>query len=111
MLIQPLKDLAKKKYADVVAYRWNSAEFVQSLKMMYEETVETDRPLKDVAVNVAAKHAKQLVDRGEFVELCKENGELAFDILKTSLELTEPQPAEPDMWGFGVPAVAKKRSR
>jgi hypothetical protein len=64
---------------------WNSAPFVASLKLVYEETLENDRPLKDLAVKTAAKHAKELTDRGEFASLCKENAEITFDVLKASL--------------------------
>ena len=58
---------------------------VNSLKLMYEETMEKDRTLKDVAVKTAGDHVKELVNREEFVDLCKANGEVDFDILKASL--------------------------
>lgn len=83
--IQPLKDLAAKKYGEALPNHWNSAPFVASLKLVYEETLENDRPLKDLAVKTAAKHAKELTDRGEFASLCKENAEITFDVLKASL--------------------------
>ncbi|TVY90574.1 hypothetical protein LAWI1_G002952 [Lachnellula willkommii] len=83
--IQGLKQLATKKYETAVPNAWNCAEFVGSLKLLYEETLESDRVLKDVAVKTAGKHVNDLVDRGEFAALCKVNGELGFDILKASL--------------------------
>ena len=52
---------------------------------MYDELPESDRLLKDVAIKAAASHIKELADRGEFAELCKENGEIAFDVLKAAM--------------------------
>jgi hypothetical protein len=83
--IQPLKDLATKKYGEALPNHWNSAPFVASLKLIYEGTLEKDRPLKDLAADTAAMHANELTDRGEFASLCKENGEITFDVLKASL--------------------------
>ncbi|TVY45333.1 Arm repeat protein interacting with ABF2 [Lachnellula occidentalis] len=83
--IQGLKELAKKKYEEVIADSWNSASFVASLKLLYEETLESDRALKDAAVKVAGQHAKELVDRGEFAALCIEHGQIGFDVLKSSI--------------------------
>jgi hypothetical protein len=83
--IQGLKMLAKVKYEEVIPQNWNSASFVASLKLLYEETLESDRLLKDVAIKTAGEHVNELMDRGEFAVLYKENGELAFDVLKASL--------------------------
>jgi hypothetical protein len=64
--IQPLKYLARNKYAEIVPTTWNSAEFVQSLKFIYDGTPDnllmTDK-LREVAMNSAAQHAKELMDR------------------------------------------------
>lgn len=83
--IPSLKQLAKSKYAEVVITEWNSASFVASLQLMYELTPESDRLLKEVALKTAGEHSKELVDRGEFVQLCKDHGEIAVDVLKASL--------------------------
>lgn len=80
--VPQLKELAKNKYQELVLAEWTSLSFVASLKLMYESTPESDRMLKDVAIKAAAGHIRELVDRGEFAALCKENGEIAFDILK-----------------------------
>ncbi|TVY83182.1 hypothetical protein LSUE1_G003669 [Lachnellula suecica] len=82
--IQGLKELATKKYTELVSNNWNSEYFVNSLKLLYEETPESDRLLKNVAITTAGKQTKELVDRGEFAALCKENGEIAFDVMKAS---------------------------
>ncbi|KAI9047406.1 hypothetical protein LZ554_008850 [Drepanopeziza brunnea f. sp. 'monogermtubi'] len=86
--VQPLKELAKKKFEEIIGDQWNSASFVASLKLLYEGTPEKDRLLKDVATKTAWLNAKQLCDRGEFVALCKENGEIAFDVLRAAVTET-----------------------
>ena len=64
---------------------WNGRSFTASLSLLYDETAESDRLFRDVAIKAAASHINKLLDLGEFVELCKENGEIGFDLLKASL--------------------------
>jgi hypothetical protein len=80
--VAALKTLAKKKYESLLPTTWNSASFITSLSLLYAETPESDRVLKDVAVKVAASHVKELVKSNGFIELCKENGEIGADALK-----------------------------
>lgn len=83
--MQPLKELAKGRYKRLVPLAWNSASFVSSLKLLYKETPDSDRILKSIAVQVAWEHMKELINRGDFAALCKEIGEISFDVLKVSL--------------------------
>lgn len=83
--VQPLKKLAKKRYEQLVVGHWNSDSFVASLRLLYEETPETHRPMKDVAVKVVKKHTKELCARDDFMALCTEKGEVAVEALKEVL--------------------------
>jgi hypothetical protein len=83
--IQRLKQLAKEEYEEFVPHTCDSSAFVASLKLIYDETLESDRLLKDIAVNMAGKHMNKLVDREEFRLLCKGHGVMAFDIMMASL--------------------------
>lgn len=96
--IPDLKILAKEKYKEVVSAGWNSAAFVASLKLLYEETMETDRLLKDIAIETAGKHVRDLCGRDDFVALCKESGDIAFDILRASLPVEPPVKACTDCY-------------
>jgi len=89
--IPGLKLAAKEKYQEAKLIEWNCPSFFESLKLMYENTLATDRLLKEVAIEVVAKHVKELVDREEFGSLCKESGEIAFDVLKASLNLSSAE--------------------
>jgi len=84
--ISGLKLAAKEKYQEAGIAEWNHPSFSESLKLMYENTLPTDRLLKEVAIEVAAKHVKELLDREEFASLCKESGEIAFDVLQASFK-------------------------
>jgi hypothetical protein len=83
--IPALKILAKTKFEAAVSSDWNTFALSDSLRLMYDELPDSDRLLKDIAVEAAASHVKELVDRGDFVALCKGNGDIAFDVLKASL--------------------------
>ncbi|CZT12787.1 uncharacterized protein RAG0_16492 [Rhynchosporium agropyri] len=69
--IQALKKLAKVKYEALVSETWNSDSFMTSLELLYKETSEDDRVMREAAVKIAGQHAKELCDRGEFISLCK----------------------------------------
>jgi len=77
-----LKTLAKEKYESAVSAAWNCASFTTSLKLLYAETPETDRVLKDIAMKAAASYGNELVKSPEFVDLCQKNGEIGVDVLK-----------------------------
>jgi hypothetical protein len=97
--IQPLKTLAKEKYGSILSSAWNTEHFVHSLKLIYDGTPDTSEPdgLRELAIKAAATHAKELLDRGEFLNLCKERGDLATDVLKASLHQTSED------GGSGIP--------
>lgn len=83
--VDALKSFAKSKYEKSVGSSWNNADLVASLQLLYEETTESDRLLKDVAITADGGNVKVLVDRGEFATMCKSNGEIAYDVLRASL--------------------------
>ncbi|ATZ57217.1 hypothetical protein BCIN_14g03750 [Botrytis cinerea B05.10] len=85
--IQALKVLAKTKFEEAVFTEWNAISLSASLRLMYDELPESDRLLKDVAIQAAADHMEELADRGEFAKLCKEDGEIAYDVLKAFLHV------------------------
>lgn len=82
------------KFMVAVDTDWNDGTLATCLAMMYTELPESDRLLKEVAIRAALEHFRELVDRGEFVEVCKAHGELAFDILNLSFK-EPPKPIAP----------------
>ncbi|KAF8853773.1 hypothetical protein BDZ45DRAFT_677425 [Acephala macrosclerotiorum] len=94
--IPALKVLATKKYEEILPDSWNSEAFCASLKEIYEGTPENDRMLWDVAIAHAGAHAKDLMDRGEFVTLWKKHGEIGYEMWKAYVKLAN-LPAPPLM--------------
>lgn len=90
--IPNLKALACKKYKEALPRGWNSVEFCDSLKRIYEGTPESDHMLWDVAVAFAGSKAKELMDRGEFVEMSTENGYIGLAVFKAHLSQCNPPP-------------------
>jgi len=86
-----LKTLAKEKYKSAVSTAWNYSSFISSLKLLYAETPESDRLLKDVAIQAAADHVEELVKSSDFVGLCQANGEIGIDVLKACYLPSAPQ--------------------
>jgi hypothetical protein len=89
--IAGLKSLALGKYASLIPTAWKSPYFIPSLKLIFENTPTLSTPdsLRLVAARAAAEHAKELLDRTDFLELLNENGEIAIDILRMSLVLRQ----------------------
>jgi hypothetical protein len=104
--VQPLKVLAKTKYESILATAWNTKQFVESLEMIYDGLPEMSEPdmLRDLAIKTAATHAKELMDREEFMTLFQERGDFATDVFKASLHQNQSQAGTsmPDV-GSGIP--------
>lgn len=88
--IEALKKLATTKYEQVVLKCWNECAFAESARLIYENTMETDRTIRDIIAKTASVNIKALLDRGEFVEMLNSCGELATDILKREVASSKP---------------------
>lgn len=116
--IAALKQLAAKKYKAALPNGWNSAEFCTSLMLIWEGTPESDTLLWDIACKFAGKKAKQLMDRGEFITLCKEDAEIGFAIFQAFVfanpDHLEPKYLNPEGCPFAgqahAPFVGKGRN-
>jgi len=91
--IPALKKLSTSKYKDLLPLGWNSEAFCQSLKQLFDETMEDDRMLKDVVIEFAGGKARELMARDDFVNLIKERGDIGAEIFKASLISLPKAPA------------------
>lgn len=82
--VQALKDLAKDRYKSMVNDSWNSQSFSESIRLIYDNTRDEDRDLKNVAIESAQANLTALLGRGDFRSLLKDVGEVALDILTKS---------------------------
>lgn len=110
--VQALKDLAIAKYLHVLPETWNSSAFAESADLVYNNTVETDRMLRDAIVQGASKNVKALLDRGEFVDLLKSQSDLTVEVLREVVKIPDLSPeveAVDDTWGIGGGSKKKKK--
>jgi hypothetical protein len=108
--VQPLKVLAKIKYESILPTAWNTKHFVESLELIYDGLPEMTEPdsLRDLAIKTAAAHAKELMNREEFMDLCKERGDFATDVFKASLQQNQTSAA--DTAGAGPSGLPRCRN-
>lgn len=106
--LKALRELACNKYKEAVANAWNTSIFSESASLVFDNTVETDRMLRDVIVQVASHNARALLDRGEFVKMLKHHGDIATEIMPmviTKYDPFENSQMDPNDWG----EISKKR--
>jgi hypothetical protein len=114
--IQSLKEWAVTKYKEVLPVTWNSTSFVESARLIIENTPESDLMLREVIVRKAAENATDLFDRGEFTALLQSHGDLAAEILRHVVfnppgDAMSPREVEPDSgntWSFGTMKKGKR---
>jgi hypothetical protein len=71
--------------------------FIESLKMIYGETPESDEGLWEIAIKRAWNNLGKLMEVEAFVDLLKENPDIGVDILNVASQPAQetPQPAAP----------------
>lgn len=112
--IEALKKLACLKYKEVLLNTWNTSNFSESASHVFENTVETDRTLRDVIVQVASDNIRALLDRGEFVDLLKRHGDIGAEIMRKVVSRYDPvevhsmYPSGDEQWGE---SKKKRRTR
>jgi hypothetical protein len=113
--IEALKKLASTKYKQVVPKCWNDLAFAESARLIYENTTESDRTVKDIIIQAASDNIKALLDRDEFTEVLNSYGELATSILKRVVASNKPASgfdfAGSSDWGMPMYSKGKKKNR
>jgi speckle-type POZ protein len=92
--IPGLRALATKKYQACVAVHWNNTTFSESAQHLWDNTMDTDRQLRDVVVKTAHKHIKQFLDRGEFKDFMRSHGDVGLEVVQIMERYSDDRPAE-----------------
>ncbi|KAF2203662.1 hypothetical protein GQ43DRAFT_252006 [Delitschia confertaspora ATCC 74209] len=79
--IAGLKALSRKKFAHQVGLHHNSMEFPEACQEAYETTVDSDRGLRDVIIQIFRSHP-DLTQRKEMDAVLRETPGLAFELYK-----------------------------
>ncbi|KAG4033608.1 hypothetical protein MFRU_004g01120 [Monilinia fructicola] len=88
-MIPALKDLANEKCLRSVEAHWNTPEFSKVAELLWDNTAESDKLLRDAVVTAAATHGDGLLDRGDFVEFMSKHGDFAVEVMKKARDLPE----------------------
>ena len=84
--IPGLKEIATSKYETLLSSLWATQSFSMGVGLLYRNTQQNDRLLREVVVNYIGKNIDKLMERDDFIEIMKEHGELATDVLKLVLK-------------------------
>lgn len=79
-----MKLLASQKFKNALSVeRLGTGDwFASSLDLMYSQTPDSDRLLKDTALEFTSKHFKVLGKMTSFTDVCKSNGDVAEAVIK-----------------------------
>jgi len=84
--ILPLKELAKQKTAEAMERgNWGMEAFVEALDTVWTTTPQSDRGLRDQCIPFFLKHKHIIRSDKIFVEIVRNNGDLAVDIVQALL--------------------------
>lgn len=76
-----LKQLAKQKFEMAAACYYDAAELAEAIELVYQSTVDTDRGLRDVVVQLFTMHP-QLAQTQDMYAVIKDTPGLALDLWK-----------------------------
>ncbi|KAF2663659.1 hypothetical protein BT63DRAFT_460775 [Microthyrium microscopicum] len=79
--IHGLKTLARQKFSAQLNHHWTSSEFPAAMAEVYTSTVEQDRGLRDLVVQVFRKHP-EVARRRDVGDMVKEMPDLAWELFK-----------------------------
>lgn len=84
--ILPLKELAKQKTAEAMGRRnWGLETFVDALDTVWSTTPQSDRGLRDKCIPFFLEHQHIIVSNKIFLEIVRNNGDLAVDLIQALL--------------------------
>jgi hypothetical protein len=72
--IPSLKNLAKTKYEVAVTETWDPVVFTKAVRFLWENTVESDRLMRDAVAEIAGKRIHILLECDAFVALMEAKG-------------------------------------
>ncbi|KAL8722652.1 MAG: hypothetical protein Q9225_000884 [Loekoesia sp. 1 TL-2023] len=79
--LRELKDLAREKFSIALVDRWDKEDLPDVIRTIYENTLPTDRALRDCLVPTLQKHQRALRNDEDFMEVVKTHGDFAVDLI------------------------------
>ncbi|KAI4087720.1 MAG: hypothetical protein LQ344_006606 [Seirophora lacunosa] len=79
--LSQLKDLAKEKFSAALIERWDKENLADVIRTIYDNTIPSDRPLRDSLVPTLQINKKALREDEDFMNLVRSHGDFAVDLL------------------------------
>lgn len=83
--IPSLKVLALARYKASAKHHWNTADFADSIPIIYRSTLDLDKDLREAAVEVVHEHIKELIKKPEIDSSLAEIQGLAYSLYRKQL--------------------------
>jgi hypothetical protein len=71
------------KYKEVLPITWKSTAFTESARLIYDNTPDNDRMLREVIIRKVSEDVKALFDRSEFIDLLQSHGDFTTEVLRS----------------------------
>lgn len=78
--VDGIKDLAESRFKKLAWTSWGCPTFPDAIQTIYNTTPETDRGLRDVAVEIAAAHMEELLEKDGYRTMMDEVGPFGKDL-------------------------------
>ncbi|KAH9826501.1 hypothetical protein Tdes44962_MAKER00464 [Teratosphaeria destructans] len=79
--IPSLQTVALGKFMEAASYAWNTDDFVTTIGLVYTNTPDEDKGLRDIAARTIIKHSSTLLQRPEIESQVRSISGLAYDLL------------------------------
>lgn len=99
-----LKDLAKDKFSETIKEAWSAPSFPNIIETIYDNTVTSDRGLREALFPVLKLHQSQLRKTEAFMDVVRSCGDFAVDVIDA---WTTPPPEAAATTAGSTPSDAK----
>ncbi|KAI4202519.1 MAG: hypothetical protein LQ350_002462 [Teloschistes chrysophthalmus] len=89
-----LKDLAKAKFTTALQSSWDKENLPEVIRTIYDNTLPSDRGLRDCLVPIFKAHKATLRARPAFMQLVRTHGDFAVDLVDAWAGLQPPNPKQ-----------------
>ncbi|KAL8967638.1 MAG: hypothetical protein Q9183_002821 [Haloplaca sp. 2 TL-2023] len=99
--LRDLKTLAKQKFQTALSSSWNKENLPDVIRTIYDNTLSSDRALRDCLIPILESQKTVLRAREAFMQLVSSHGEFAIDLIDAWADLSPPNPrgvSERDWW-------------
>jgi hypothetical protein len=83
--IEPLQDLASRRFEAAAKFQINTPKFLFTIQQLYRTIEDTERRLQNILVKLAASNINKLLQNEDFCDMMNFVGEFGKDLAKYSL--------------------------